>query len=264
MSPALLEGKLIMQSLWRLRKDWDDPVPEDVGKAYDQWLKRASTTHLSHIDRRVRAPFKVLEEKLIIFTDASSQAQAAVAYLYCVGQREHRGRIWCSKQKISSLNRSESISRLELEGASMGVELARGVCRAMGWDLSSVLFFTDSTTVLWWLRTSKELDVFVGNRVCRILDGSDVSQWYHVSTKENPADLPTRGLSGRLLAKSRLWWEGPPFLQLPRNQWPKQPLVVETRDCAEGYRKEEKRRLEGWLNINRLEVSERDKKDRFL
>ena len=260
MSPLILEGKLILQSLWREKLDWDAPVPARLSKQYDLWLKKASASHLSHIPRRVKPPFRCSSEKLIIFTDASSLAQAAVAYLWCSGLDAQAGRLWAAKQKISSLNRSESISRLELEGAVMGVELAKNICRAMRWNLSDVLFFTDSTTVLWWLRTHKELDVFVGNRVCRILDNSDVTQWFHVRTKQNPADLPTRGLSGKLLAECRLWWEGPEFFLEPRSKWPEQPPVVETRSSSDGYRK-----VEGWLNINKgCEVESIDERTGWL
>ena len=254
MSPLLLEGKLLMQSLWRLGLSWDDEVPAEVAEKYNKWLKKASKSHLSHIKRRVKGAFGSTEDRLIVFTDASSQAQAAAAYLYSSGEDRHEGCLWASKQKISSLNRCESISRLELEGAVLGVELARQICRAMQWDLGRVLYFTDSTTVLWWLRTYKELDVFVGNRVCRILDGSSVNQWFHVATKSNPADIPTRGMSGRKLVECSLWWEGPDFLRTPREDWPDQPEVVETRECCTGYRKEERRRVSGWLCVNRQAV----------
>ena len=127
------------------------------------------------------------------FTDASSQAQAAAAYLWCEGLERCEGNLWGSKQRVSSINRADSISRLELEGALTGVELARQICCAMAWDMGRVLYFTDSTTVLWWLRTERELDVFVGNRVCKILDLSNLNQWYHIRTELNPADIPTRG-----------------------------------------------------------------------
>ena len=251
MSPLLLEGKLIMQSLWRLGLSWDDPVPPEVTKRYNNWLRKASRSHLSHIRRRVKSSFQSDEDTLVIFTDASSQAQAAAAYLYCSGKDQWEGCLWAAKQRISSLNKAESISRLELEGAVIGVELAKQICRSMKWDMGQVIYFTDSTTVLWWLRTYKELDVFVGNRVCRILDNSAVSQWFHVRTADNPADIPTRGLSGKRLVESSLWWSGPEFFRKSRSHWPAQPEVVETRDCFEGYRKEEKRRVEGWMCVSR-------------
>ena len=264
MCPLMLEGKLLLQSLWKMKLGWDEPVPESTSLSYNRWLKKVDSSHLSHIKRRVKAPFKSQSDLLLVFTDASSQAQAAVAYLWSCGREQQAGSLWAAKQKISSLNRADSISRLELEGALMGVELAGQICKAMRWDLNQVVYFTDSTTVLWWLRTHRELDVFVGNRVCRVLDGSRVEQWFHVKTNENPADIPTRGMSGKKLAGCKLWWEGPSFLRSPRTSWPAQPEVVETRESFEGYRKEEKRRVEGWLLFNISDDSLRDTRSGYL
>ena len=249
MTPLMLKGKLLLQSLWKLDLGWDAPVPDAISNQFDKWLGKMQGAHLSHINRRVKAAFKTQAERLIVFTDASSQAQAAVAYLWCKGERDCSGTLWASKQKISSLNRSDSIARLELEGAVMGVELSRQICEAMCWDMNQTIYFTDSTTVLWWLRSDRELDVFVGNRVCKILDYSNVKQWFHVRTLENPADIPTRGMSGKKLANCKLWWEGPLFFKEPMEKWPEQPEVVESRCCEEGYRKSE-RKVEGWLLVN--------------
>ena len=247
MTPLILEGKLLLQSLWKLGLDWDDYVPAEICKSFNRWIKKASSAHLNHVDRRVKASFKVEDEILVIFTDASSQAQAAAAYLYCQGQEQSQGRLWAAKQKVSSLNRADSISRLELEGAVLGIELGKQLCSSMKWDMNKTLYFTDSTTVLWWLRTHRELDVFVGNRVCKILENSSLNQWFHINTLQNPADIPTRGMSGKKLASCDLWWEGPAFFKDKRKNWPAQPEVVETRNCKEGYRKEESRRIEKWF-----------------
>ena len=252
-SPVMLEGKLLLQRIWKLKLDWDDAVPLNISQQFEQWLKRVSEAHLCHIPRRVKASFRSSSDRLIIFTDASSQAYAAAAYLWCSGKDLCSASLWSSKHRICSLNRADSISRLELEGALLGTELGKQICSAMGWDSNLVLYFTDSTTVLWWLRAHRELDVFVGNRICRILDQSRLSQWFYVNTKENPADIPTRGMSGKKLAKSKLWWEGPAFLRCNPDDWPAQPEVVETRESFEGYRKEEKRVVENWLLITKVQ-----------
>ena len=36
----------------------------------------------------------------------------------------------------------------------------------------------------------------------------------------NPADIPSRGCSGKDLVEGELWWSGPTFLREPSNLWP--------------------------------------------
>ena len=50
--------------------------------------------------------------------------------------------------------------------------------------------------------------------------------WWHCPGHLNPADLPSRGSSGRDLAPNKKWWNGPDFLTLPDNQWPTDPKLT--------------------------------------
>ena len=62
--------------------------------------------------------------------------------------------------------------------------------------------------------------------VCRKSSGrdpvsvSDPRQWRFVPTKENPADLVTRGLKVSELANCEKWWNGPGFLGNDESEWP--------------------------------------------
>ena len=47
-----------------------------------------------------------------------------------------------------------------------------------------------------------------------------VYDWGYVSSKANPADMTTLGLTAKALVQDELWFNGHPFLQLPPNQWP--------------------------------------------
>ncbi|XP_011858216.1 PREDICTED: uncharacterized protein LOC105555782 [Vollenhovia emeryi] len=80
--------------------------------------------------------------------------------------------------------------------------------------INKCYYWTDSSIVLHWLKgTNKKLPVFVAHRVGEIQEMSTVENWNHVGTKENPADLISRGVSPRELVKSSLWWKGPTWLE---------------------------------------------------
>ena len=67
--------------------------------------------------------------------------------------------------------------------------------------------------VLLWLKNrSRSLKIFVRNRVARIQHKTSPEQWKYVQSKENPADLLTRGLTTADLELSEPWWNGPAFL----------------------------------------------------
>ena len=56
---------------------------------------------------------------------------------------------------------------------------------------------------------------------CEIQMSTEPSQWQHVSTEENPADLCTRGANPSELADSPLWWNGPDWLTKDFKEWSK-------------------------------------------
>ncbi|GJQ81521.1 hypothetical protein Trydic_g4883 [Trypoxylus dichotomus] len=67
-------------------------------------------------------------------------------------------------------------------------------------------FWSDSTIVLTWIRTSsRQLKTFVGNRVSEIQNTTLADDWNHISTNENQADLLSRGALPRLLHNNLRW-----------------------------------------------------------
>ncbi|XP_055928670.1 uncharacterized protein LOC129959803 [Argiope bruennichi] len=82
----------------------------------------------------------------------------------------------------------------------------------------------DSQVVLSWLSSPpRNWKPFVANRTSEILDLIPQNRWRYVPSKENPADIGSRGLSPKDLPDCRLWWEGPTFLSSSEADWPKQP-----------------------------------------
>ena len=45
-------------------------------------------------------------------------------------------------------------------------------------------------------------------------------KFHYISTKENPADIASRGASACELQHNRLWWHGPDWMVNTRKAWP--------------------------------------------
>ncbi|GBN56105.1 hypothetical protein AVEN_110858-1 [Araneus ventricosus] len=87
--------------------------------------------------------------------------------------------------------------------------------RALKLEVSKTYFWTDSTIVLSWLeKECKELKTFVANRISIIRTLTVAEQWNHVPSKQNPADLISRGMDPVKLQLCELWWS-PSFLLQP-------------------------------------------------
>ena len=61
----------------------------------------------------------------------------------------------------------------------------------------------------------------MANRVNHIQETTNVEDWSHISSKQNPADLMSRGVDANVLKNLSLWWRGPDWLQQVEASWPK-------------------------------------------
>ena len=83
--------------------------------------------------------------------------------------------------------------------------------------IESIQLWTDSSTVVQWLKLKETKEVFIRNRL-PVIRSYCVK---HVSTEENPADLASRGVEPYKLRGLQLWWNGPSWLIKPDETWPK-------------------------------------------
>jgi len=65
-------------------------------------------------------------------------------------------------------------------------------CTVLHLQVTYKMIFTDSLCVLHWLKTEKPLSPFITNRLNEIKVFNDVT-FKHVPTKDNAADMATRG-----------------------------------------------------------------------
>jgi len=82
--------------------------------------------------------------------------------------------------------------------------------------------WSDSTVALAWLKSppSNLQQVFVANRVATIQSLTSNCSWRYLPSKDNPADILSRGLSPNELVLSKLWFCGPEWLETSEETWP--------------------------------------------
>ena len=102
--------------------------------------------------------------------------------------------------------------------AVLGLRLALSIAKVLKIDQSLLTFWSDSMNVLWWIqRTSHSFRPFIAHWIGEIHDLSNPTQWRHVSTHQNPTNLPTKGMSVTEIKGTEMWWKGPKFLSMPKD-----------------------------------------------
>ena len=112
-----------------------------------------------------------------------------------------------------------TIPRLELLTATIGTRLATSMVKELEQKDITLSFWSDSSTVIAWIKRDDHWDVFVWNRVQEIREVTSKESWRHVPGVMNPADLPSRECRVPQLLQNR-WWEGPAWLKQPAEDWP--------------------------------------------
>ena len=220
LDPILITSKILFQCVWAAGIDWDEIAPHDIQEKWLHWYNQVKQLSSIRIPRHLGIT-KGKEFSLHAFCDASKQAYSAVIYVRVKTQASVTSRLAISKTRVTPL-KSKSIPQLELMGATIVTRLAKRICQVLEFSLRSVVFWTDSMNVLYWIkRPAKYFKPFVSNRVGEIQSDTDPGQWRHCPTLQNPADIPTRGSSVKNLISNNMWWEGPDFLKEDPSSWPK-------------------------------------------
>ena len=106
-----------------------------------------------------------------------------------------------------------TVPRLELTAAVTATKMSQLLKRELRYEQLHHVYWTDSRVVLGYIANeTSRYHIFVANRIQAIRDTSETAQWNHVPTKENPADLASRGCSAQELVGNALWFKGPDFL----------------------------------------------------
>ena len=110
-----------------------------------------------------------------------------------------------------------SVPKLELCGASLATKLLKSVHSILR---KTNLKITSHAILQWLAQLPRTWNTFVANRVSQIQETLPRSDWKHVPTAVNPADLASQGVLADTLISSSLWWNGPDWLTKDERNWP--------------------------------------------
>lgn len=192
--PVMLPVKVFLQNLWSKNLDWDERLCDK-----DQKMWATATTDLENLSQCcvsrciTRQNQTDVEYRLLCFSDASEKAYAAVIYLNEMSGQRSTTNLVFAKSRLTPLTKM-TIPRLELLAVIIGLRCLKFVREQIKLPVYQSYLWTDSQCVLHWINSKKPLSVFVKNRVKEINDSTGISISC-VPSKENPADIASRGTS---------------------------------------------------------------------
>nr|XP_054601538.1 uncharacterized protein LOC129164687 [Nothobranchius furzeri] len=209
-APVTIQGKAIVRELSIEHCEWDAPIPAKKATQWKSWRDSLKSLEQLHVARPY-LPMSLLSaphRELCVFSDASTMAICAVAYLRVVDEDGHSLVGFCMGKSKVAPHHTTTVPRLELCAAVLAVELADTLIDELDTNIHAVKFYTDSRVVLGYIYNSnRRFYIYVANRVARIRKSSQPGQWHFISSENNPADHALAAVS---------WEEKHPII-IPKN-----------------------------------------------
>ncbi|CAH0713893.1 unnamed protein product, partial [Brenthis ino] len=122
LAPCVISMKCLLQKLWLLKLSWDDPLPSDISRSWNEFIINLPLLNDLRIIRNVLVDSYTYID-LHVFCDASQYAYGACLYI-CSGNdnSETLVRLLMAKSRVAPI-KPMTIPRLELCGALVALRL---------------------------------------------------------------------------------------------------------------------------------------------
>ncbi|GFW03618.1 uncharacterized protein TNCV_3988371 [Trichonephila clavipes] len=180
MAPVISKAKIFLQRLWRSKLEWNDLLPAEEYREWQQFLVSLENINNIEIPRRILVAFPEVIE-IHGFADASERCYGAAVYCKSKNLKsETLVRLITSKSRVAPI-KSLTIPRLELCAAVLLAKLVKRVVAALQLETAELYLWSDSMIVLAWLRKEPmDLKTFVQIRVAKIQELYPNQLWRHV------------------------------------------------------------------------------------
>ena len=231
---VLLVGRLIFQSIVRMKGDWDEEIDDvELTRKWYNWVLELEKCNQDIIARSILPEGEFpdgINCELIGFSDGSAVAHGCTLYLRWYDDKENRIEVKFigAKSKVNSI-KGTTVPRAEICGAFILSRLAHSAEQAfinteLEFQIKDKVFFTDSTTVLSWVKSASiKYKPYVKNKIIEIQELHPVKVWRYIpSSRNTTADLLSKGCTFKELGDVI---KGPDMLYSPRSSWPSLPSV---------------------------------------
>ena len=126
MAPVTIQGKALVRELSADQAEWDAPLPVLKEQQWTQWTDSLCELEQLQIERPY-TPVSLRSTKyreLCVFSDASTMAISAVAYLKTTDREGHINVGFVMGKSKLAPHPPHTVPRLELCGTVLGVEMA--------------------------------------------------------------------------------------------------------------------------------------------
>ena len=222
---------------------WDDVIEGDLKEAWCQYFSMLSQLDSITFPRSFK-PHGVddsVKPDFITFNDGNPDAFGTVGYIrWTLMDGTRQCRLMLSKSRLGPLTHKGETVRNELSGATLTARLKHWVQRNSEVEFSSFYHFLDSQIVKDMLmKDSYGFNTFVGLRVAEVQQKTSVTDWRHIPSKFNMADVLTKGVHPNRLGPLSEWQNGPAWLRLDESNWPRCPRTTNeepsSRDTLDQY-----------------------------
>jgi len=220
LSPVVMRAKILLQSTWLRKLEWDDPLPSPDAQQWRLFFEDLPKLKLIRVTRWLGCDSGRPSLELHGFADASERGYAAVVYLRVTETSTCSVHLLAAKSKVAPL-RPVSLPRLELCAASLLTTLVNNTREVLSLSSAPITMWSDSKVTLHWIQGhASRWKTYVANRVAHIQEMLPAAHWRHVPGKQNPADCASRGIAPGELITHPLWWTGPAWLRESADSWP--------------------------------------------
>ena len=237
-------------------------MPQNLAKIWYELIEDLKHVRVISIPRYYFSDVmdKAESYTLHLFGDASGKAFCTIVNVVMKVHSAYHPRLITSKSRVAPI-KPLTMHCIELLAALISARLLNTVRQAFENQVSfeSIHCWSDSTTVLYWLKDDRSYKQFVSNRTREISKLIHPDAWGYCPTKEMPAVIGSRGMSATELKDNELWWTGPKWLKgSPENYPPHFTFKeLESDECFTKSAKEQVKNLQ--VNIDEVHEIDSDK-----